>query len=221
MKKFVCIIASVILSTAALYGCSGENSSDSENSVQKSDVAVIQSSVSDISETDISEQQISSESKNENLSDVSQEESENSFVLPDGVTESGNKLKYTNSVLSLSVTFPKEFCILDQDYTPQYGIYLQNTDGTATLLVESVIDTTTAVNDLAAVLEEKYPDSEIYITDYREIVCKRESVDRAGNEVISFLKVKTKDGGYNEILLTCSVNDKDEFESIFNQIKFS
>lgn len=63
--------------------------------------------------------------------------------LPDGLKRaSDTKLTFTSSVLSLSATFSDEFCVLNRDYTPKYGIYLQNKQGTATLLAESVEDTT-------------------------------------------------------------------------------
>lgn len=218
MKKFVCIISSILLSMTALSGCNRgntETSSPSQSSVQIQENST-QSSVSENTEISVSVQESSEE-----LQESSEEPTESSLPVPEGVTESGSKLRYTNSVLSLSVTFPREFCIINGDYTPLYGIYLRNIDGTATLLMESVEDTTTAPSDLADYLSEKYPDSEVYITDYREIVCKRQATDRAGNEVISFVKIKTKDGGYNEILLTCSIEDKEKFEPIFNQIAFS
>ncbi len=216
MKKFICIISALILSTTVFVGCKNKVSESSE--ISESSVITQNSQKQEPSSGDVSIQQ---ESIIESSAEYSEESIEVS--LPEGITRTsgGSKLKYTNSVLSLSVTFPSEFCILNNDYKPIYGIYLQNTDGTATLLMESVEDTTTTASDLADVLKEKYPDTEIYITDYRDVVCKRTYTDRAGNEVMSFLKVKPKTGGYNEILLTCSLDEKDKFEAVFNQINFS
>lgn len=219
MKKFICIIASVILSMVVV-GC---NNGSTEGSSQTENISDIQSSTQQSVENDTQPSEESSSQAQESSDEILQDNDESSIVLPEGVTEdiNGNKLKYTNSVLSLSVTFPSDFCILNNDYTPVYGIYLQNTEGTATLILESVEDTTTNPTDLAAALSDMYPDTEVYITDYRDVVCKRTYTDRNGNEVMSFLKVRTKTGGYNEILLTFSADQKDEFEAIFNQINFS
>lgn len=214
MKKFAFVFLILFSSIILLSACSNSHNENSTSQVQN-----------DISQNSVPQKSIieSSIFIPESINESSETEvSENSAVLPVGLTKSGkNKLKYTSSVLSLSVTFPNDFCIVNNDYTPSYGIYLQHKEGTATLLIESVEDTTYSQNEFANLLSEKYPDSDIYIDDYRCVICKRTYNDLSGNKITSFLKIKNKNGGYNEILLTCSSSDSSKFETVFNQITFS
>ena len=216
MKKFICIIASLLLCTAAISGCSGSQAETSETSAtdNSNTASVAQSSV--ISEISDSSTESSTESS------TAEENSTNEISLPVGVSETptGN-LKYTNSVLSLSVTFPSEFCILDTSYTPPYGIYLQNIDGTATLQLESVEDKNVTVEDFAQSLQETAPDGEVYITDSKDIICKRTTTDRSGNELMIFIKVRVKNGGYNDATLYCMADERAKYEPLFNRINFS
>ena len=130
---------------------------------------------------------------------------------------SASKLRYTSSVLSLSATFPDEFCILNTDYIPKYGIYLQNTDGTATLLAESVEDTTLTYRQMSEYLKSRYPDARVYTTDQKDVVCRMTTTDQSGNEIYVFQRIKMKNGGYNEIALCCRPEDISKYERSFNE----
>lgn len=217
MKTFICIIASLLLCTIALSGCGGSQTEKNESSVtggENSEISALQSLISsEISDssTDISVQ--NSEPEEQSSEEVS---------LPAGVTQTptGN-LQYTNSVLSLSVTFPSEFCMTDTAYTPPYGIYLKNSDGTATLQLESVEDKNVTVEDFAESLKNEAPDGEVYITDAKDIICKRTMTDRSDNELMIFIKVRVKNGGYNNATLYCKVDEREKYEKLFNKINFS
>lgn len=216
MKKFICIIASLLLCTIAVSGCGNSQTEKNESSVTggNNETSAVQSLISsEISDssTDISVQ-----------SSEPDEQSSEEISLPVGVsqTPTGN-LKYTNSVLSLSVTFPSEFCMTDTAYTPPYGIYLKNSDGTATLQLESVEDKNVTVEDFAESLRKEAPDGEVYITDAKDIICKRTMTDRSGNELMIFIKVRVKNGGYNDATLYCKVDEKEKYEKLFNKINFS
>ena len=216
MKKFICIIASLMLCTAAISGCGSSQTETNESSVtnKNSTASTLQSSVS--SETTDNSTEISIQSSEQD------EQNSEEISLPDGVskTPTGN-LQYKNSVLSLSVTFPSEFCITDTAYTPPYGIYLKNSDGTATLQLESVEDKNVTVEDFAESLRKQAPDGEVYITDAKDIICKRTTTDRSGNELMIFIKVRVKNGGYNNAALYCKVDERAKYETLFNKINFS
>ncbi|MDD6488306.1 MAG: hypothetical protein PUG48_00610 [Clostridia bacterium] len=221
MKKFICIIASMILCTAAISGCGNSQTKTNESSVttsKNSETSTVQSSVQ--SETNESSTDISVQSSE--ADEQSSEEIPEEISLPDGViqTPTGN-LQYKNSVLSLSVTFPSEFCMTDTAYTPPYGIYLKNTDGTATLQLESVEDKNVTVEDFAESLKNEASDGEVYITDAKDIVCKRTIIDRSNNEVMIFMKVRVKNGGYNEAVLYCKPDEREKYEKLFSKINFS
>lgn len=226
MKKFICIIVSAVLSVLVVAGCGNnekteksETESNTQSSSQSQTSSSVQSNIEINSES--SEKVSESVSENSDISIVSEDISQESS-LPEGVTKtSTGSLKYTNSVLSLSVTFPSEFCIIDKSYTPVYGIYLQNIDGTATLQLESVEDKNVTANDLADYFKSEFPESEVYITDTKDIVCKRTSTDRNGNELMIFMKVRIKNGGYNDAALYCRTSDSKKFETLFSKINFS
>lgn len=216
MKKFICIISALILCTASLTGCGNSQAEKNESSVTGNDESsVVQNLISsEISEssTDISSSIVSED----------EEPSEEEMSLPEGVTKtpSGN-LQYKNSVLSLSVTFPSEFCMLETSYTPPYGIYLKNLDGTATLQLESTVEKNVTVEDFAESLKKQDPDSEVYITDAKDVICKRKSVDRSGNDVAILMKIRIKNGGYNDAVIYCKPEEKEKYEKLFKKINFS
>lgn len=216
MKKFICIIASLLLCTAAISGCGNTQTETNESSVTSGnkETSAVQSYVS--SDTNDSSTDIPVQSS------IPEEQSSEEISLPDGVskTPTGN-LQYKNSVLSLSVTFPSEFCITDTAYTPPYGIYLKNSDGTATLQLESVEDKNVTVEDFAESLKKQAPDGEVYITDAKDIICKRTTTDRSGSELMIFIKVRVKNGGYNDATLYCKADERAKYEKLFNKINFS
>ncbi len=230
MKKLLCVL---LLSATVLQlcACSGNteqssvseapvvsysDSDDSDNSSNQTDSYDDHSAVLSI---------VSEESSVSDISyDTSEEDYESSAEIrpPVGVSiEPGGKFKFTSSVLSLSVTFPDEFCIINDDYSPQYGIYLQNTSGTATLLLEAVEDETLTHRQLAGYLRSQYPDSEVYITDKKEVLCQLATTDKNGNSVYVMQKFQTRSGGYNKIVLCCKPDEKSKYTPVFKDIRFS
>lgn len=153
----------------------------------------------------------------ESSEEVSQEE----IQLPVGVSRAGKgKLKFTTSVLSLSAVFPEEFCLLNTDYYPSYGIYLKNKEGTATLLLASVVDETLTYRRMAEYLREKYPSAKVSTNDNKDVVCKMAMTDGEGNKLFVFQKIRVRTGGYNEIVLCCRAEDTPRYEKEFNEINF-
>lgn len=199
MKRVIFILTALILS---LFFSACANSSQpetsSQDSVLRSHDEILESSAEELSE----------------ISEQSQ--------LPAMLTRNSNgSLKYKNDFLSMSVSFPADFCIVDESYTPVNGIYLRNIEGTATLQLESVEDNDVSPNDLADYLREKYEGSVVYVTDTKDVVCKNTVTDRKGNRVVSYLKIRTKKGGYNEAILYFHEENQEKFENLFNQIIFN
>lgn len=202
MKKQLIIFISAIALFAA-SGCSG-NDEESEPVQETASTVVSVESMEEISV-------VSQEEKSEVVS-----------TLPDGVKEDKKGyLKYTDSGKSITAIFPDSFSVLDSEYTPENGIYLQNADGTATLQIESVKNEGIARNDLSEYLKETYPDADVYISDSKNIICKSTVTDSSGNQVMSYMKAVITDNGYNEAILYFKESDKKQFETIFNKIKIS
>lgn len=236
MKKrnplIVLALAAVLAS--AFCGCSKNNNGSAKHSKASysesvSDVtsaASLPESSQESAESSSPSQVSKDTSKSPELSKVSQtsEASQASApaVLPVGVSRaSKGKLKYTSSVLSLNAVFPEEFCILNTDYIPRFGIYLSNAEGTATLLAESVEDTTLTYRQMSDYLKSRYPDARVYTTDQKEVICKMITTDQSGNEVFVFQRIRVKNGGYNEIALCCRPEDAAIYEKVFNDTSLS
>lgn len=157
-------------------------------------------------------------------SSPAEEESEEStpVVLPESVQRAGTgKLRYSASVLSLRVTFPDVFCIKNNDYIPDYGIYLQNTDGTATLLMESVTDNTMTTSQMSAYVRGQYPSAKVYTTDEKDIVCKMDMLDQSGKQFYLMQKLRVKAGGYSQIVICCKPEEKNIYEKYFRETNFT
>ena len=143
-------------------------------------------------------------------------------TLPGGVVkQSSQKLRFTTSVLSLSAVFPDEFYVEASDYKPQYGIYLQNDTGTATLLIEAVNDTTMTYREMKDYLTEKYPEADIRITDKKEVTCQRKMTDKSGKEYIAMEKFHLVKGGYHLAAICCRPADKTIYYGALLDVTFS
>ncbi len=222
MKKSIAL--TVFFAAAAISFCAcGNNSGNTQESSEFSFSG--KASVPAVS----FEKQASSEPSQNEKSELSQQSeksaeeqsSRTAAELPDGVIRtSKGKLKFTTSVLSLSVTFSDEFCIRNNDYNPKYGIYLQNTEGTATLLLESVEDKTLSYRNMTAYLREQYPEARVYATDNKEIVCKMNSMDQSGNKICIMQKLRVRTGGYNCAVICCRTDDKAKYEAVLNDITY-
>lgn len=142
--------------------------------------------------------------------------------LPEGVQRiSQNRLRFSNSVLSLKVTFPDEFCIRNEDYTPTYGIYLHNIDGTATLLMEAVTDSTLTPKQMLDYLRRTYPQATLTTTDKKDIILKMTRTDSGGFPVCIMQKLRVRNGGYWQAVLCCQPEEQERFQKYFNEISFS
>ena len=152
---------------------------------------------------------------------VSESTEEISFIeFPKGLsTYSKDKLKYTDG--SVTVIFTDEFFIENKSYTPKSGVYLQNADGTATLLIEKVDDKTVTNDEMLAYLYETYPYSEISSAENGDIISWYIVTDKTGHNAVTFQKIRLTDNGYRQICLNCRQADKDKYQKIFASINFS
>ncbi len=202
MKRLV-TAAILILFMAGSFGCAHETE----------DSSVPETTVSLIYPTESSE-----ESSKESYVLPSTEESS----LPDNVSEDkSGYLKYTNNSGDLSATFPDEFSVLCTEYTPTDGIYLQNSDGTATLQIEAVLNEGADMESLVDFLSEQYPDAKVNINDSKKIICKSFLTDGSGNKVMCCLKAVITNKGYNEAVLYFDEKDRNKYESLFGKISIS
>lgn len=217
-QTVACIFCTVMLCYSAC-ACS-ENNSETVTSVPAESSVTSAESVSSIPDKKESSTMSAPQSSAEVIGS-----SEYSVIdpsdMPAGMSKSGNYYTYRNSVLSLSVKFPDTFCVIDEDYQPDYGIYLQNDEGTATLLLQSVTDHHLNHKEMAAYLKEHYPDAEVYISDNREVICKLSTSDINGNSIMMFQKIKLQSGGYNEIVLCCREEEKSIYSNVFKKISFA
>lgn len=230
-KNFLCSVTAILITILlSACGCSDKDSSPSAENGEATDLeeelsVVIPSETKDRFSSEESQKQTSAESQpsSEALPSNNQEGSSEigNIILPTGVQNAGKgKLRYSTSVLSLRVTFPEEFCIADNDYIPEYGIYLQNPEGNATLLLESVTDNSLSTSEMTSYLRSQYPSAKIYTTDQKDIVCKMDMLDRSGNQFYLMQRIRVKSGGYMKIVLCCKPELKDIYDRIFNEINF-
>lgn len=210
MKKHIAVINILLSALMVLTLCSCSGSKD------EASVRAEESSKPSFSYT---KQESSHSSASQ--SSRTEQSSQSSRSLPTGVSEySKNKLRFTTSVLSLSAVFSDEFCIEADDYKPQYGIYLQNDTGTATLLIEAVNDTTMSYRQLKENLAQLYPDSEIRTTDKKEVICQRKMKDKSGKSYIAMQKFRVVKGGYHLAAICCHPEDKSVYYSVLSDIDF-
>ncbi|MBR2175727.1 MAG: hypothetical protein IJ861_02120 [Clostridia bacterium] len=203
MKKCLLITAAVLL-TFLLSACS--QSSSDESSENSENTMIVTADISSQSYEPVSEPP----------------ESSSEISLPQGIYESKKGyLKFINKHNTMTVTFPEEFYLTDDDYIPSDGIYLQNKDGTATLQLEVIENEGVSKDDLVAYLKETYANAEVYVNDARIIICKAITKDAKGNQVAAYLKAKITDSGYQEAVLYFHEEDKTRFEPIFNKITLS
>ena len=180
-----------------------------------------ETSQNDVSENDSSETEVSGKTP-EQSSAAKATDDTSSVTLPEGVTRAGmGKLKFTSSVLSLNVTFPEEFCVLNTDISPEYGIYLQNAEGTATLLLASVTDNTLTYRQMSDYLHQQFPDAKVSINDRKEVLCRIETNDLDGHPICILQKIKVRIGGYNQVVLCCSADTASSYTHTFNDIAFT
>lgn len=199
MKK-ICVIMCILTAAAMLCGC-GET--ENKASKPETESSVITSS----------EQEPASENE------LSAPESSDVDRLPDGLTLNGTgMLRYTSPSGEMEAVFPNELCYVDDEYRPEDGIYLHNSDGTATLLLEAVNSVGVRRATLIEYLKEKYPDAEIYISDTRNIVCRTEFTDNSGRRLKAFMKAKISNNGYNEAILCFRPEDIGIYDNIFARI---
>ncbi len=155
------------------------------------------------------------------VQESSTEESVSSYVaFPKGLTTySKGKLKYTDG--TVSVIFSDEFYLPNDSYHPKNGIYLQNENGTATLLIESVKDNAVTDEEMLFYLYETYPYAESSVNGNNEIILRHTTYDQSMHELYTFQCIKTTDSGYRQIVLTCRPSDKDKYQTVFNAMHFS
>ena len=202
MKKL--IAAAVFISlVAGMYGCTPEKTEESS----------VSEAVSVISSDESSE-----ESSKTNQSHSEAEENS----LPEHITEEKKGyLKFTDSTGKVSATFPDTFSLLCTEYSPTDGIYLQNSDGTATLQIEAIKSEGVNRDSLVDYLKENYPDAEIYVNDSKNIIFKSTVTDTSGNKSVCFMKAVITGSGYNEAVLYCKEGEESKYESLFNRISIS
>lgn len=232
MKKIVVWAAVAVLLAMGCSGCRNSGSGTTVPSEEKTVsvpsgmpqesfpvMASADMSSADVSAADTNSPTVSEPSAaDQSLQEISEEDE---VQYPVGVAPYSNgKLRFTTSVLSLSVVFPEEFCVLNTDYYPSYGIYLQNVDETATLLLESVVDKTLTYRQMADYLQHQYPTARVSTTDTKDVVCRMTMTDPDGHALYVQQKIRVRSGGYNAAVLCCRAEDRTQYERLFNEITF-
>ncbi|MBQ1659315.1 MAG: hypothetical protein II059_05670 [Clostridia bacterium] len=223
MKHGAYIITAVLLS-AALCACtapvnksSQKNQDSSQNSQSVSRASYDTETIKNSETPD----KTSSETQDEQTSEP-EHIIENSFVLPEGIKRVSKKyLSYQTSILSLSVSFPEEFHIISNDYRPEYGVYLQNDTGTATLLIEAVSEKDVSYRQIRAYILKKYPDAQITVNNKKELICKAEMTDNDGNIFCQLQKYRIVKNGYHLAAICCRTEDKDKYIKSLSEISLS
>ncbi len=197
MKKNICILLLCITAVLVFSGC--------QNQKQNNVSAVLQPSVNP---------NLSSKENQDNES--SDEESYES--LPKRVERKDkDTLKYKIESSAYTVFFPDLFFIQDSDYKPERGIYLQNDEGTATLIIEAVEDNIVDNEQLNAYLRGKYPETEIS-NDESCVVLTKESEDLNGNHFILIQKMQTNENGYIIAAVSCKKEVSENYKKLIDHI---
>ncbi len=202
MKKLIAATL-FILSFAGLFGCSPEEAAESS----VSETASVMSSAE------------SSEESSENS--IPQSSVEESSLPAHVVEDRKGYLKFTGSSGNISAVFPDDFSVLCTEYTPSDGIYLQNSDGTATLQIEAIENEGIDRETLVDYLEDNYSDAEVYVNDSKNIICKSAVTDGSGNKSVCYMKAVITEKGYNEAILYFKQSEKSKYEALFNKISIS
>lgn len=224
MKKHILVFSVLLLTLISLCSCKQNSEEPSSASSSDRPVVSVVTDESSAEESSLVSRSETSENKQQESTLQPSESTDNSApaVLPAGVSRAGKgKLNFTSSVLTLNITFPQEFCVLNNDYAPLYGIYLQNREGTATLLLSSVEDNTLTYHEMMDYLKKQFPSAKVYTTDKKEVVCKLDTTDTNGNNISVLQKFRMKKGGYHQVALCCRQNDKAKYEKVLNEVVFS
>lgn len=202
MKRFIAVAISILLFTST-FGCTPE----------KTDESSLTETTSLISSDESSQESIETSIPISDTEDIS---------LPEHVFEDKQGfLRFTDSSGDISAVFPDEFSVLCTEYKPDCGIYLQNHDGTATLQIEAIENDGISREDLVDYLNETYTDSDIYINDAKNIICKTTVTDNSGNKSACYMKAVITDKGYNEAVLYFKAENENKYKSFFNKISIS
>ncbi len=199
MKKLM-TVAVFILFITGVFGCTQQKSEDTS----------VPGAASVMS---------SAESSEEIIEISVPQPSDEEISLPDGVIEDKNGyLKYTSSTGAVSAVFPEDFSVLCTEYNPADGIYLQNSDGTATLQIEAVKNEGIDRESFVGYLKEKYPKAEVFVNDSKNIICKSSITDSSGNKSLCYMRAIITDKGYNEAILYFKESETKKYDSVFNKI---
>ena len=197
MKKITIFLSALVLLISS--GCSG----------QSDDLSVNETASEETTKT-----------VSVTISQVSEEESVEESHLPDGISEDKKGfLKFISYSGKISAVFPDKFNTLCSGYTPTDGIYLQTSDGKATLQLEYVENKGITKNSLVDYLKETYPDASIYINDEKNVICKVKMKDSQDNVVYSYLKAIVDDNGYKSAILFFKEAEMKNYETVFSKIK--
>ncbi len=200
MKKAICTILTAFLLCSSAYGCRNQN-----NAVVSSSILSSPPKTSDRQTT----------SSDQHPYDIDEESYEKLPVGIERIDDSTLKFKINSS--RYSVIFPSEFWICNGDYTPERGIYLQNDEGTATLLMEAVEDNFVDNDKLADYLKAKYPKAEL-LKNENDVVITAEKEDNSGNRFTLIQKITATDNGYVLAAISCQSENKKSYQALCNVI---
>lgn len=144
-------------------------------------------------------------------------------ILPDSLFwDSENEtIKYVTPDTSIRVYFPDMFCYVQTDKPSDDGICLATQDGTAALMIGTMTAANMTSGRLVEYLKAEYPDSTVYLTDSKDVVCIYDTIDASGTAWTYFLCVRIRADGYFEVAIMCPTVQKDRYTNIFSRIEIA
>lgn len=171
---------------------------------------------------------VSSSEVQSQVSEVTKQESirqpEYSDTLPKNTERvSSTEIRFSSKDFGVTVTFPADFNMICSEYTPKSGIYMQTSDGTATLMLQRIKDDTVKELDADALIEYFKADKEIKSVKKDkngDIVCLTAKTDKEKNTAAVCEKIRIVKDGYIEAVICYRESDHEKYADIADKIIF-
>ena len=162
------------------------------------------------------------------VSEETKQESSKQPEYPDKLPEntervSSAEIRYSSKDFGATVTFPADFNMICSEYTPKNGIYMQTSDGTATLMLQRIKDDTVKELDADALVEFFKSDKEIKSVKKDkngDIICMTTKTDKEKNTAAVCEKIRIVKDGYIEAVVCYRESDSEKYADIADKIVF-
>ncbi len=149
---------------------------------------------------------------------------EYSDILPENTERvSSTEIRFSSKDFGTTMTFPADFNMICTEYTPKNGIYMQTSDGTATLMLQKIKDDTVKELDADALVEYFKADKEIKSVKKDkngDIICTTTKTDKEKNTAAVCEKIRIVKEGYIEAVICYRESDREKYADIADKVVF-